>query len=413
LDNTKRLEELIWEIPDRLREKGLSVATISGYMRGYAGILNYHRQSGARCFDRKIMTEYVTLIGERCERNEITKQQYRNYLRAAEQLTEYHDTGKFEWTVCGRVSKFALNGYYEDLLSSLLASKDFHPNTRGDVIWVCRKYFAWLIDEGFADLSKTGTTHIRGFIVFCSRHMAVNSLRSIQLHLRNLYEYLTASKIVDTPYQELLAIRLNRQAKLYPATSRDEINKILEMIDRHTPKGKRDYAIILLGIVGGLRAIDVACLKFSDIDWINGEIKFVQSKTDESMALPLTEDVGTAIRDYIENGRQRSESQHIFLRTKAPFQGFANGVAVEDIYDDYRKKAGLPRNANDGKGFHSLRRTLGRDLTISGSPMTMTAQILGHVKIGTVKKYIPLDSVHLKECALSFEGIAPNGGDVQ
>jgi site-specific recombinase XerD len=125
------------------------------------------------------------------------------------------------------------------------------------------------------------------------------------------------------------------------------------------------------------------------------------------LALPLTGDVGTAIRDYIENGRQKCGSEYIFLRTRAPIQGFADGVAVEDLYDDYRKKAGLPRNANDGKGFHSLRRTLGRDLTTTGSPVTTVAQIFGHAKIGTVKKYIALDSAHLKECALSFEGIAP------
>ena len=407
MDSKKKLEELIWEMPDRLRAMGLSMSTIGEYMHGYSWVLNFHKERGAEYFDRTVMTEYVKCVEKRSERKEISKMLYRNYLRAATQITEYHDTGKFEWTVCGKVSKFRLNDYYENLLNDLLSSRDFHPNTRGDVIWVCRKYFAWLLGEGYADLVATSTAHIRGFMVFCSRHMAVNSLRAIQLHLRNLYDYLTANQIVDTQYLPLLTVRLNRQAKLYPATSREEINKTLELIDRHTTKGKRDYAIILLGVVAGLRAIDIARLKFSDIDWVNGEIRLVQMKTDASLALPLTEDVGTAIRDYIENGRQKCESDYIFLRAKAPIQGFADGVAVEDIYDDYRKKAGLPRDANDGKGFHSLRRTLGRDLTTSGSPVTTVAQILGQAKIGTAKKYIALDSVHLKECALSFEGIAP------
>jgi integrase len=243
--------------------------------------------------------------------------------------------------------------------------------------------------------------------------MAVNSLRSIQLHLRNLYDYLTASKLTNTEYMKLLSVRLNKQAKLYPATSRDEISKTLEIIDRHTVKGKRDYAIILLGVVTGLRAIDIARLRLSDIDWINGEIKIIQSKTAADLALPLTADVGGAIRDYILNGRPRVGSEYIFLRMKAPIREFSCGVPIEDIYDDYRKKAGIPRNAGDGKGFHSLRRTLGRDLITNGVSVITAAQVLGHANIGTMKKYLSLDSVHLKECALPFDGISPNGGDAK
>jgi len=138
----------------------------------------------------------------------------------------------------------------------------------------------------------------------------------------------------------------------------------------------------------------------------------VQSKTAASLALPLTADVGAATRDYILNGRQQVDSEYIFLRMRAPIREFSSGVPIEDIYDSYRIKAGIPRDAGDGKGFHSLRRTLGRDLITNGVPVTDAAQVLGHEKIGTMKKYLSLDSIHLKECALTFDGIAPIGGGV-
>lgn len=150
----------------------------------------------------------------------------------------------------------------------------------------------------------------------------------------------------------------------------------MEIIDRQTIKGKRDYAIILLGVVAGLRAIDIARLKFSDIDWVSGEIRITQAKTATGLALPLTADVGGAIRDYLLNGRPQVESEYIFLRMRAPLQAFSCGVPIEDIYNSYRKKAGIPRNAGDGKGFHSLRRTLGRDLITNGVTITAAAQIL-------------------------------------
>ena len=89
MDSKKKLEELIWEMPDKLRAMGLSISTISEYMRGYSWVLNYHRERGAEYFDRSVITEYVERVEERSERKEISKMLYRNYLRAAEQLAEY------------------------------------------------------------------------------------------------------------------------------------------------------------------------------------------------------------------------------------------------------------------------------------------------------------------------------------
>ena len=61
-------------------------------------------------------------------------------------------------------------------------------------------------------------------------------------------------------------------------------------------------------------------------------------------------------------------------------------------------------------GFHSLRRSLGKSLITSGAKVTTVAQILGDSDIDSTKKYISLDSEHLKECALGFAGIKPKRG---
>ena len=79
-------------------------------------------------------------------------------------------------------------------------------------------------------------------------------------------------------------------------------------------------------------------------------------------------------------------------------------------YAKYQQKAGIERRPFDGKGFHSLRRMLAKDMTVAGIPVTTTAQILGHSNLNTVKQYISLDTVHLKECALDFRGIEVAGG---
>jgi len=95
------------------------------------------------------------------------------------------------------------------------------------------------------------------------------------------------------------------------------------------------------------------------------------------------------------------------LRTRAPIQPLASGSAICGVYGKYRRRLSLT-----AQGFHSLRRALGKNLVTSGVPVTIVAQVLGHSDISNTKQYIALDTVHLKECALDFTGIAPKRGAI-
>lgn len=306
-------------------------------------------------------------------------------------------------------SKFKLNGYYEKILGEFLERGKFSPKGRSDAMWICRKYSSWLMLDGHNDLSGVGAPEVQRFMIYCSRHMRGSSIHNVKLYMKKLYAFLCENGYSSENYEGLLSFRVSRESKLSPPAQPDDIAAILDVIDRRTARGKRDYAMILLGVVTGLRAGDVAKLCLHDIDWINGEIKIIQGKTGKSLALPLTADVGVAIKDYILNGRQETDSDTVFLRQHKPFRGFANGVAIGDLYDDYCQKVNIPRDAFDGKGFHSLRRGVGTNMVTSGISVNTVAQILGDRDVDSVKKYISLDSRHLKECALDFVGIEVTG----
>jgi hypothetical protein len=154
-------------------------------------------------------------------------------------------------------------------------------------------------------------------------------------------------------------MKIPRGSKLYPATTHSELAAIFDEIDRSSVKGKRDYAIILLGAILGVRAIDIIRLRLTDINWQRGDITIIQSKTDMAFILPLTEDIGQALRDYIFHSRRPTGSDIVFQRIYVPFTPITDAISIGNMFDEYRKKAGLPRNAFDGKSFHSLRRALG------------------------------------------------------
>ena len=235
--------------------------------------------------------------------------------------------------------------------------------------------------------------------------MRISGVHNIKLYMKHLCDYLFRNDLLPSNFSGLLSFRVNRETRVLPATPWAEIEAVLKIIDRTKIKGKRDYAMILLAAVTGLRAIDIARMKLTDIHWQRGEIRIVQSKTGEPVVLPLTRDVGRAVKDYILNGRYQCGSDAVFLREKKPYRGFADAVAIGDIYDDYRRQAGLDREAFDGKGFHSLRRTVGTSLVTADIPITTAAQILGDRDVRSMRKYIALDEKHLGECSLDFSGI--------
>lgn len=406
--NGKNVSELALKTVEAVQKMGLAAHTAwSEYAHSYLPIVRMHQARGMQEFDRSIVTEYVQILERRIDRREISRLYYQNMRHGVERLTEMHDTGRLEWSGPKKVSRFVLNSYYETILTEFVPGEDVSPKAKSDITWIGRKYFAWLLWEGHADLKDVSADEIQRFVIYCSKHMTGGSVHNAMLYMKKLYRYLAGNGYAKENYSGLLSYKVSRGSKIFPALNKDEVELILELVDRHSPKGKRDYAIMLLGAVTGLRACDIAKMRLADIDWKKGEIKIVQSKTNQSLALPLTRDVGEAIQDYILNGRQQTTSDTLFLRVRPPCQGFANGVAIGYLYDRYRKQVGLPREARDGKGFHALRRSLGKNMVTSGVPVTTVAQVLGHNDIDSTKKYISLDSEHLKECALGFAGIEP------
>jgi integrase len=406
------IKELTVKTIGALQTLGMEVHTAwNEYCGTYIQIERFFEKCGQQSFDRAVMDEFMRHIQRRLDAGEIGHRYYNRLKHAAERITEFHDTGRLEWSFRGKVSKFKLTAHYEKVLEQFLgANKDFHHNTRGDIIWVAKKYFAWLAENGCDDIRAAGAKEIQRFMIYCSKHLKSSSVHNIKIYMKKLCRYLVETGLASSNYEGLLSFPVCRGSRIFPVIPQKDIALMLDIIDRRVPKGKRDYAIIMLGVVTGLRAVDIAKLKLADIDWQKGEVKILQSKTDVALALPLTHDVGEALKDYILSGRPKTTSDSVFVRKNFPYQAFSNGDAIGDIHDYYLKRAGVPRIAFDGRGFHGLRRALSSGMTIAGVSVMTTAQVLGDRDMNSLKKYISLDSVHLKECALDFTGIELEGG---
>jgi site-specific recombinase XerD len=180
----------------------------------------------------------------------------------------------------------------------------------------------------------------------------------------------------------------------------NQVSQLLASINRRTAIGRRDYAILLLLSRLGLRSSEVAFLELDDIDWEAGCFN-VRGKSGRRTELPLPDDVGKAIVEYLRNGRPRSASRGVFLRGKAPIRGFLGQSAIGSLVRNSLRRAGI--NAPT-KGAHQFRHGLATHMLREGASLTEIGEVLGHRSPETTKIYTKVDLDALRMLALPWPG---------
>ena len=190
------------------------------------------------------------------------------------------------------------------------------------------------------------------------------------------------------------------RASTYPkAFTKEQANELLQSITNNTTKERRDYAMLMLAARLGLRASDIANLKFNNIDWDKNEINIVQQKTKNNLKLPLLKDVGEAIINYVKNGRPNVQDTHIFIRESKPYIKL-NGSSLHMIVDGYLKRAKIKIPAGQKHGPHALRHSLATLLLENNIPISTIKEILAHKSSDTTRIYLKVAEKQLLQCAL-------------
>jgi len=237
-------------------------------------------------------------------------------------------------------------------------------------------------------------------------HHHEKSMASILTTLRVFLRFLYLNKYT----LQDLSLKVPKQAKYYypPVPSvwnKEDVAHMLESIDRGSPVGKRDYAILLLAARLGIRVGDIKSLKLADLNWATKTIEIRQDKTKNIATYPILGDIGWALIDYLKNGRPISSSPFVFIRIRAPYEAFGGNANLHNIITKYTRLAGI--NILQGKrhGIHSLRHSLAGALLENGTPLPLISEILGHVNSRSTEIYLRIGIEGLRQCALDPEEV--------
>ena len=406
MQNNTSVAALCSNLQQKLIEACISETTLERYRKVlaeftvFAGDSSYCQSLGADFLIARFMERGgLVSTDEHSRKEEI-------YFRCMRMLAEYHN--------------FGIIHRRNDFLGEILWPQPFRQCTEG--------FFETILKEGLSygyvtrsrmiihdlllfldaqDIHTPDKINVRDNDEFIKSFYGL-SPKGIQTKLctlRRYYRYLYLQEYIEIPLAERLPKASIQGRMTFPIVwGQNEIDKIENSAERISPAGKRSYAMILLASRLGLRISDIRNLKLPNIDWNKKQISIIQHKTQKALLLPLPEDVGWAVIDYLKNGRPVTESPNVFVRHRPPYDAFPVNSTLNHIFSSVMVRAGLPSEKKTNVGWHTFRRSLATNLLQNKIEINIISEILGHSDPDIAGKYyVQLDLDSLKKCALEVE----------
>ena len=215
----------------------------------------------------------------------------------------------------------ALKGFFETYVTQLRGMSRHTRSSYRDslkllVIFVARRQQGEVVDLSIESL---GVDDIIAFLDYCeterkngigTRNIRLSAIHSFFRHVATAYpEHLCLS-------QRVVSIPFKRSAtRIIDYFEFEEVNAVLDVIDRTTPDGRRDYALVALMFNTGARVQEIVDLKGTDLELAKPASVRIWGKGRKERICPLWPVTATVLHEYLEERR---------LDTRQPVTVFVN-----------------------------------------------------------------------------------------
>ncbi|QND35816.1 tyrosine-type recombinase/integrase (plasmid) [Sinorhizobium meliloti] len=229
------------------------------------------------------------------------------------------------------------------------------------------------------------------------------NLKTMTMALRGYLKYLATQGLCQPGLDQAIpTVPQWRLSALPLYISTADVDRVVASCDVTTPIGIRDHAVLLLLARLGLRAGDVSSMCLEDIDWREGTL-CVRGKGRREIRLPLPQDVGEAIIDYLREARPPAACEQIFLRAVAPHRPLASAT-VSSIVKLALVRAGIDNAPS--RGANLLRHSAATSMLRAGATLDMIGAVLRHRSVDTTAHYAKVDIDMLLQVAQPWPGSA-------
>ncbi|WML51088.1 site-specific integrase [Neobacillus sp. PS3-12] len=400
------LAQLINDLDQEMIRLGYTIGTMNFYRRRWENLLQFAKERGETFYSEQLGIDYVEKYFHILEKdlNGTLSQSETQELRVIRMIGNF----QLHRTILRRYYKhkeILTDQYFIQIrnrFKQYCSNKDYSKVTIDHYVKQSSRFMDYLSSQKVTECKEINITLINNYIKTLAGYTyktVEQNICSIRAFLRFLLE---TGEIQTDLAGKTPMVQARKQTRIPSVWTEDELKKLIAAIDRGSPKGKRDYAIILMACCLGLRCKDIKNLKIEHFHWEEKRLVFTQSKTRQLISLPLTPEVGWAVIDYLKYGRPKVGCPYIFVKHMAPFGPFSEEDHLNQLIKRYMEFAHIP-TLKKRRGMHSLRHTIASKLLEKDTPLSTISDILGHVDTNSTSVYLKVDINKLRECSIDFE----------
>ncbi len=216
--------------------------------------------------------------------------------------------------------------------------------------------------------------------------------------LRSLFRFLRMeSHPLEGGLETFPRPRIYRQESQPGFLHAEQVQRVLQSVDRSTKQGMRDYAILMLLVTYGIRAAEVARLRLDDLDWAGSKIHFRNRKNRSEDIFPLNVPTAETLVEYLQKARPRTCFRELFLTVHAPIRPFRSGSTISIIARKHLLASGV--RCPYRPGAHVFRHSCAHRLLSLGFPYKTVGDFLGHSSASSTSAYLKMDIQELRQVA--------------
>ena len=403
----QRIEDIVDGTMQKMRDYGLSESTVHQYYRGFCkGIIQYCHEHGDGSYARNLLDILLKKKKKRFEDGLIKQHHYRSIIRTIHYLSTYAGEGEVDFKKLVQGKKYIPFKKHLKLIDQILEGTGLNEDFKYKLHCYMRHFFCFIEALGI-EIAQLTDEAVREFIHEAAKTNR-GSMEYITYSVKLICRYLNDNRLANLSSDFHHLVPKANPVRLIAPYTQDEISRMVQAIDPEAITAKRDKALLLTAFNTGLRGIDIVRLKLTDIDWKKGEIRIVQSKTQNPLTLPINGTVMNAIADYILEERPNCNFSEIFIRAISPRMPLKGTSALDGIVENLCQRAGVGKKPY--RSFHSIRRAFATELSIAEVPLTSISQMLGHQNIDSDRPYLIFNRRQTSFCTTGFCEIPLNRG---
>lgn len=273
----------------------------------------------------------------------------------------------------------------------LIANVDITDTTIKGYKVCIRQFLKWLKDN---QINQPTRDDIKTYKLYLKNSNYTNGTKNQYIRaVKHLFKWLNSEGIYPNIADNIKGFKVIADNTKKDAFTEQEIKKIIDDIDTTSVIGKRDKAIILLMLVGGLRITEIHNMDIQDLEIKNNEyiINILgKGHTEKDNYIKVIKPIYDVLKDYLDTRTNKRGIDPLFTSTS---NRALNKRITKETLSQIIKNRFRDSGFNSKKlTAHSIRHTTATLLLKSGADIYKTQHHLRHQDPKTTEIYININN---------------------